>query len=77
MVEPVGGAVPAARQLAAALVLALRLCTAAAICAPDGQHLLWAGADGVAAALARERMALTLLTPLLPAILAGATRWGR
>jgi hypothetical protein len=80
VVEPVGGArLPATRQLAL-LALALALCYALlrrfALPSRPAMALALALAALVALLLARERMALTLLTPLLPGILAGCYALG-
>jgi hypothetical protein len=80
VVEPVGGArVPAARQLALlALALALIYVLLRRFALARRPALACALALAVLAALlmARERMALTLLTPLLPVILAGCYALG-
>ena len=80
VVEPVGGArVPAPRQLALlALALALAYALLRRFALAGRPALVFALALAALAALllARERMALTLLTPLLPAILAGCYALG-
>jgi hypothetical protein len=80
VIEPVGGArVPAARQLALlalALVLTYALLRRFALARQPALACALALAALVALLLARERMALTLLTPLLPAILAGCYALG-
>jgi hypothetical protein len=80
VVEPVGGArAPAARQLALltlALALIYALLRRFALARRSALAVALALAALAALLLARERMALTLLTPLLPAILAGCYALG-
>jgi hypothetical protein len=80
VVEPVGGArLPALRQLALlafALALVYGLLRRFALARRPALVLALALAALAALLLARERMALTLLTPLLPAILAGCYALG-
>ena len=82
VIEPVGGIrVPATRQLALlgfALALAYALLRRFALGRRPALAVALALVALMAVLLARERMALTLLTPLLPAILGGcyALGWG-
>jgi hypothetical protein len=80
VIEPVGGIrVPAARQLALlgfVLALAYALLRRFALAGRPALAVALALAALAALLLARERMALTLLTPLLPAILGGCYALG-